>query len=201
MQNKTAGRLSLGTDTAMAFMIGCLLIGVLLGTLSYCFMPHELTDKLAEAGREHIAFRQTSDLGHILIDSFFTASLFIAAEGLLGFFAFGQIPALLLPVFRGIGLGTVLSMVYNTYGSPGAVYASIIIIPSAIISGIALCMAAKESARFSSRLFVITMSSDPCRGISEMTKLYCVRLLSAEAAVAASAAADCIFSLIFAAKI
>ena len=26
MQNKTAGRLSLGTDTAMAFMIGCLLI-------------------------------------------------------------------------------------------------------------------------------------------------------------------------------
>ena len=190
MQNRTRLFVSADYDKAFAFMIGAILIGVLLGTVSFCFLSNDLSDML-----------RSSDMGHILLDSFFVSSLFITAVFILGFFALGQLPALLILVYRGMGLGMVLSQVYTSYPAGSAAAAALILIPAAVVSCTALCMAAKESVRFSSRLLTIVLCSDPCSGIVSMTKVYGTKYLMFEAAAAASAAVDCIFSVLLSSRI
>ncbi|MBR6102699.1 MAG: hypothetical protein IKP95_09735 [Ruminococcus sp.] len=201
MQNRTRLFVSADYDKAFAFMIGAILIGVLLGTVSFCFLSNDLSDMLLRAGERHIDFRRSSDMGHILLDSFFVSSLFITAVFILGFFALGQLPALLILVYRGMGLGMVLSQVYTSYPAGSAAAAALILIPAAVVSCTALCMAAKESVRFSSRLLTIVLCSDPCSGIVSMTKVYGTKYLMFEAAAAASAAVDCIFSVLLSSRI
>ena len=133
-------------DIAMAVMIGTLLLGTVLGTLSYCFMPQSTVDLLSAAVKDFVGFRQTADFGHILIRSFFTATLFIAAEFLLGIFALGQLPELLVLVYRGSGLGIILSQAYVTTQKSRIVLVILFIVPAAVISCYALSLAAKEAA-------------------------------------------------------
>lgn len=198
MQRRTTRPITGNQDKAFAIMIAVLLIGVLLGTVSYCFLSNDLSQQLIKSAEEHIEFRINSDFGHILLHSFFASSLFMAAVFLLGFFALGQLPILAVLAYRGMGIGMVLSQCYSSHSGKEAFSAALLVIPSAVIACYALCMAAKEAVRFSTRLLAIVLSNDPCTGIAETTKLYGVRFLALEAVCAASAAADCFCSVLFA---
>ena len=188
-------------DIAMAVMIGTLLLGTVLGTLSYCFMPQSTVDLLSAAVKDFVGFRQTADFGHILIRSFFTTTLFIAAEFLLGIFALGQLPELLVLVYRGSGLGIILSQAYVTTQKSRIVLVILFIVPAAVISCYALSLAAKEAVRMSSRLMTLLLVSKPCPGLLEHFKNYAARFAAIEALAAVSAAVDCIGSLLIASKL
>ena len=201
MQNKT-GRTGLGDiDLAFAVMAGTLLIGVILGTLAYCFMSDSTADLLSLAAKDHISFRKSADFGRVLLDSFCVSSLFIAAEFLLGFFALGQLPAFALLIYRGMGLGAVLSQSYSETPSHRIVFVILLIVPACVISCYALCVAAKEAVRFSTRLLRLILLNKACPGLLDRSKNYAARFAALEAVAAVSAAVDCIASLIFAGKL
>ena len=188
-------------DIAMSVMIGALLLGTVFGTLSYCFMPQSTVDLLSGAVKDFVGFRQTADLGHILIRSFFTATLFIAAEFLLGLFVLGQLPELLVLVYRGSGLGIILSQAYVNADRSRLVLVILFIVPAAVISCYALSLAAKEAVKMSSRLMTLLLVNKPCPGLLEHFKNYAARFAAIEALAAVSAAVDCISSLLIASKL
>lgn len=201
MQNKTARTGFHDIDISLAVMIGALLLGTVLGTLSYCFMPQGTVDLLSAAVKDYVGFRQTADFGHILINSFFTVSLFIAAEFLLGLFALGQLPELLVLVYRGSGLGIILSQAYVNADKSKLVLVILFIVPALVISCYALSLAAKEAVRMSSRLMTLLLVNKPCSGLLEHFKNYTARFAAVEALAAISAAVDCISSLLIASKL
>ncbi len=188
-------------DIAMSVMIGALLLGTVFGTLSYCFMPQSTVDLLSGAVKDFVGFRQTADFGHILIRSFFTATLFIGAEFLMGLFALGQLPELLVLIYRGSGLGIILSQAYVNADRSRLVLVILFIVPAAVISCYALSLAAKEAVKMSSRLMTLLLVNKPCPGLFEHFKNYAARFAAIEALAAVSAAVDCISSLLIASKL
>ncbi len=204
MQNKLNKTVRTGfrdIDAALAVMIGTLLLGVVLGTLSYCFMPQSTVDLLSAAVKDFVGFRQTADFGHLLISSFFSATLFIAAEFLLGLFALGQLPELLVLVYRGSGLGIILSQAYVNTDRNRIVLVILFIVPALVISCYSLALAAKEAVRMSSRMMTLLLVNKPCPGLLDHFKNYAVRFAAIEALTAVAAAVDCISSLLIASKL
>ena len=190
MRSKIIGS---NNDTAFAFMIGTVLIGVLLGTLSFCFVSGSAADRLVSAAKDYISYRQNSEIGYILLDSFFTSSLYIMALFISGLFALGQLPAIGILLFKGSGLGMALSQAYSSH----SVSAAMILIPSSLISCYAISIAGKEAISSSTRLLTIIMSNDHFSDIAVHTKRYGAVFISLEAFAAVSAAVDCVFSMIF----
>ena len=201
MQNKTVRTGFRYIDIAMSVMIGALLLGVVLGTLSYCFMPESTVSLLSAAVKDFVVFRQTADFGHLLINSFFSSTLFIALEFLLGLFALGQLPELLVLVYRGSGLGIILSQAYVNTDNSRIVLVILFIVPAMVISCYALSLAAKEAVRMSSRLMTLLLVNRQCPGLLEQFKNYAARFAVIEAMVAVSAAVDCISSLLIASRL
>ncbi len=188
-------------DAAFAFMAGVLMLGVILGTLSYCFMSDGTVELLGAATRDHISFRKTADFAHLLLDSFFVSTLFVTAEFLLGFSALGQLPELAVLLYRGSGLGLILSQAYVSTPRGRLPFVILLIVPAAVISCYALCIAAREAVKMSGRLLRVMLIDRQCLGLSEHFRSYAARFAALEAAVAVSAAVDCITSLLIAAEI
>lgn len=198
MQNKTGSR---DIDAAFAVMTGTLLLGVILGVMCYCFMSEDAARIISAAQSDYIGFRQSADFAQILLASFGVSTLFLTALFLLGFFAFGQLPALFVLMYRGSGLGMILSQAYSgADGSRGALTV-LMIVPACVISCYALCICAKESVRMSGRLLRHMMFNKPFPGMLESVKNYAVRFAALEAVAAVSAACDCICSVLLADRI
>lgn len=200
MQNVQRSR-SFDIDSAMIVMVGTVLLGVIFGTVSYLYMPSRLSQLLFDANTGYIGSRAGETLSRILLDSFAVSSLFIGAEFILGFFALGQLPELLILIMRGMGLGTVLSQVYNSYSGLNLLCAVFLIVPSAVISVYALAACAKNSVRLSTRLLLIALSSERCKGLLDNVRTYSARFVILEAAALGAALTDCFCSVCFAARI
>ena len=201
MQNRTVRERRFDIDIAFAVMIGCLLIGVLAGVLAYCFMDNSISSQLIDANTEYLEFRKENDFGRILIDSFFVSTLFIGAEFLCGLFALGLLPALGVLIYKGMGIGVILSQGYTIYESSRIVSLIAIIVPAAIVSCYGAALAAKEAVRLSGRLLLILFSNDSFTGLSEHFRAYGVRFLCIEAIISVSAAVDCVCSVFLASKL
>lgn len=198
MQYRFSRMRSQNKDIAFAVMVGAILLGTVLGTVSFCLFPESMTEALASSARDYMSFRKGSDMAGILLNSFAVTSLFIASEFLLGFFALGMLPEVLVLIYRGCGLGIVLSQAYTGCSASERVIAALMIVPACVISCFALCLAAKEAVRLSGRLLVDLTAKENCRGELEYLKTYLVRFLALEAIAAVSAAVDCISSLLLA---
>ncbi len=201
MQYKTNRNQFQDIDISFAFMTGFLLLGVIFGTLSYCFMSEGTVELLSKATKGYIDFRKSSDFGHILIDSFLVSSLFIGIEFIFGLSALGQLPELFVLLYRGSGLGIILSQAYDSIDKSKLVLVILLIVPSCIVSCYALCVAAKEAVRMSGRLLRLMAVNRPVLGLLDHFKNYSARFAAIEAMAAVSAALDCILSLTLASKI
>ena len=201
MQIRAERNRSFDIDISFAVMAGTLLLGVILGTLSFCFMPQSTTDLLSAAVKDFTGFRQTAGLGHILIDSFFVSTLFIAAEFVLGLSALGHLPELAVLLYRGCGLGIILSQSYVSTDKSKLPAVILFIVPAILVSCYALCLAAKEAVKMSGHILGLMLTGEAASSLPEHFRNYLTRFSALEALAAVSAAVDCLCSLLIASKI
>ena len=201
MQIKTERTGIRDIDVAFAVMTGTLLLGVVLGTLSFCFMPKDMTDMLSAAVRDFTGFRQSAGFGHILIDSFFVTTLFIAAEFILGLSALGHLPELLVLIYRGSGLGIILSQAYVSTEPARLPVVILFIVPALAVSSYALCLAAKEAVKMSGHLLGLMLTGEGSGSLPEHFRSFLTRYAALEALAAVSAAVDCLCSVFIAPRI
>ncbi|MBO5448629.1 MAG: hypothetical protein J5994_04815 [Ruminococcus sp.] len=180
-----------------AFLCGAALMGVLLGTVSYCCSDGVFLQKLGLAQSDFIRSRMAMDYASLMAGSLWRTSLFIAAAFVCGLCAVGQPAAIALLVFRGMGLGLTMAQLYSTYGSSGILPAAGLILPGAVISTLAIVTAVRESVSLSNILLRISLSERQENGLLEPVKLYAAKFMVLEAAIAVSAGADCICNYIF----
>lgn len=200
MRNDSLNRAK-NADAALYIMIGTVLVGIVLGTLAYSCMPSDLTDIISGAGMGFAGTRSQMSAVRIFLNSFAVSSLFLGVEFILGFFAFGQLPEFLVLAFRGMGLGVVLSQIYNDLEGTRLFCGVMMIVPNAVISVYALACCAKYSVRLSSRIMIMTFSGERCEGQLKTVKSFSVTFITLEVLTAAAAAVDCLCSVCFADKI
>lgn len=97
---------------------------------------------------------QTASKGFwsLLFSSFFSSFLMILAAFLCGLSAVGQPILLLLPLFKGAGLGFSIGFLYMQYGAKGVTLSALCIIPEGLINCIALIFACRAGLRYACRL-------------------------------------------------
>ena len=131
-------------------------------------------------------------------DSFGSVFLFVLIPYLLGYSAIGQPAALLLPFFKGLGLGAFLGSLYQEYGFQGLGYSALIIVPYTLPALLGLFVACRESIRLSNLFFSGFSSKEPGSVTRSVIKLYNIKFLVLCVIVLISAVIHTVCVLVFA---
>ncbi|MBR1862648.1 MAG: hypothetical protein IJ806_00990 [Ruminococcus sp.] len=174
-----------------AFLWGALLIGVVLGTVSFCRSgggPQFITAAPDPGG----------DRGQILLRSMAGTTVLLTGIMLLGMCPVGLPFQAAVLTFRGMGIGLSLSGIYSAGGRELLPYAAGLTVPGCMISSAALCLGAREAAALSGAYLRMTLADGDCRGLRENMKLYLAKFLVLEAVLAVAAGADVLCGELFA---
>ena len=93
----------------LAFFAGAILIGALLGAVTFCFMGSDELSMLSVLSNSFVDVRSSGDLEEILVRSFFSSTVFLAVVFLSGFSSLGQPLAVAVLLLRGMGWGVAMS--------------------------------------------------------------------------------------------
>lgn len=140
-------------ETVSIFVLMVILFaGVLAGALLYC-NAHELYYSKLEVNT--VSFIKKSfeySFLQLAVNSFAGTFFLVLACFLLGFGSVFQPVELIVPFFKGLGLGVSLADIYYSLGFNGVVLSLILIIPNAVISSFSLIIACRESVRMSNSI-------------------------------------------------
>ena len=180
----------------LAFFAGAILIGALLGAVTFCFMGSDELSMLSVFSNSFVDVRSSGDLEEILVRSFFSSTVFLS-----GFSSLGQPLAVAVLLLRGMGWGVAMSQLYSIYGGHGALLSAMFVLLPAVITAAALMIAAREAVAMSNILLCIVFSEGQHGGLRQTVRLYAVKFLVLEAAAAVAAALECLLTIIFAGRI
>lgn len=130
------------------------------------------------------------------LSSFTSSILFLFIVFLSGFSAIGQPVGFITLFIKGLGLGSCISYFYLTYSFQGLLYVLVIIVPSMLITLLALILSAKESIKLSNLIFS-TFTSENSVTITTL-KLYIIKHLVLVIFLIASSILDGLFAILFA---
>ena len=140
-----------------AVMTALFFVGMAYGALVVGFgddkMLHSLSfmTKLSNGRFEkgYMNSRAEQSMAITFFNSLWSTGCFILALFLLGFSSV-SIPAIvILPFFKGLGLGTSLGYLYITYALKGIAFSAAVILPAAIFSTFAMILASREAFKLS----------------------------------------------------
>lgn len=147
---------------------------------------------------EYTRQQQEQTLLQNFLSSFSSSILFIVIPYLLGYSAIGQPAVLLVPFFKGLGLGAFMGNLYTSQGLQGVGYSVLIIVPYTLVALFAIMIACRESLRLSN-LFFASFASRRGTGVSMgAVKLYNIKFLILCVIVLISAILNTVSVLLFA---
>lgn len=197
MQAKRTSGFSTSKSGFFAFLIGASLIGVLLGTVAYCYMSEDFLRQISLAQNNFLEIRHNSDFAVVLMKSLSSATMFLGAVFILGLSAISQPLEIAVLVVRGMGYGVTMAQVYSQNGSSGILTCALLIVPAAVVSTYALAIGTREAVLMSNLLMTNSLSDRGADGMLTRIKLYGVKFLVLEAVMAVSAAVDCLCTVLF----
>lgn len=200
MQNQRTSGSVLRRNNFFAYLVGTALLGVILGTMAYCFMSEDFLNQLSLAQENFLEVRRNSDFAVVLMKSLSSSTMFLGAVFILGFSAVAQPVEIAVLLVRGMGLGVTMAQVYSQCGKTGIAICAVLIVPAALISSYALIIGTREALSMSNLLMANSLSDRPSEGMLGAVKLYGTKFLVLEAVCAVSAAVDCLCSVIFAGR-
>ncbi len=173
-----------------------ILLGVIVGTMVYVLSEDMLSGSLSRLNTDYLALRQNSSYMDVMLSSLYNSTLMLIILFLGGLCALAFPVVLIVPVYKGLGLGCSVAQMYYSFGQRGILYALIFILPSAVISCYAIMIGTREAYRMSVECFGAVFKKKIVT-VSENARLYLVKFLILEAILSASATIDSLCSLVY----
>lgn len=192
MVKTSPGRLSL-----FVFLLGAALMGVLFGTLIFCYANDNTLSSLISIREGFIDSRLTDDFGGQLLRSFGTGALFMLAVFLLGLCALGQPFTVLVVIYRAVGIGAAAASVFSAYGKQGLRETAFLLMPEGAAGLLILILAARESVSMSGIVFRTLLSDNNSRHMADITRLYSVKMLVLLACTGMAALFQSVMTIIY----
>lgn len=149
-------------ETVSIFVLMVILFaGVLAGALLYCNADKLYYSKLEANTVSFIKKSFEYSFLQLAVNSFAGTFFLVLACFLLGFGSVFQPVELIIPFFKGLGLGVSLADIYYSLGFNGIILSLILIIPNAVISSFSLIIACRESVRMSNSIKKILFGKSP----------------------------------------
>lgn len=186
------------TKAFIILLMVLMLAGVFVGALSYRQLAGTELAGLHFAAQNFISARTEQGFFQICWDSLRSSGGLLLACFLFGFCAIAQPAELLVPFFRGLGLGASIACIYAEYSVKGFFIAFILIVPNAVISSFAIVIAARESVRLSN-IFSSFAFADRCdRKMPKGIQLYLLKFVVLFVIIVISSLIDSVLTVLFA---
>lgn len=118
-----------------------------------------------------------STIMQVMVNTFKSSCLFIAAAFLTGFFAFGQPLGAALLIYRGFGIGASAALMYSLEGSAALPAVAVLILPKAIAVVLISVLAVRELMKASGAVLAWWISEDSRDDNRISLKLYCLKFI------------------------
>lgn len=174
-KGKTSLLETINQNNSFIFIVFCFLLGLLVGVL--IFKTKSVTSGYYSEEFNEIYKELKSGFGLALLNSFLRELPFAAAIFLSGTCMVGAVLVPSVTVLRGAAYGMIMAYSYYTYSLMGIVFSILILMPSAILSAIAVILSAREALGFSLSLARLAFPETKKPRIEQDFKLYCMRQL------------------------
>ena len=195
---KTSWVLFVNENKLLIILFGILLLGILIGSLTYRNFTSEETSSLSFLAQGYMDDRVSQTPSEILSHSFISATILLIIAFVSGFCAIAQPFQILIPLMKGMGLGASVAQIYAIKGGSGLIIVLLLIVPYSAVTCFAYLIAVKESLSYSVAFFKLAFFVGHNQGLRNETKRYCIKYLVLEVIVAISALIDCFSSFLFA---
>ncbi len=184
-------------EAAVLLLMILFLAGVFIGTMLFGRLNGEQLESLGRVTGSLIDNRLGQTFLQTLMNSFSGAFVLLLGCFILGYSAVSQPVEIIIPVFRGLGMGVSLAGMYSRYGIRGFGMSMVLIIPGGIISAFVLMFAVREALRMSGSICMIIFSD---RNIQRTLdhKLYFTKFVILTAILVISSLIDSLFTFLFA---
>lgn len=140
------------------FIWFCLLVSMVLGTVSITYFNTELLYKVNFLFTNDFKIRATQSWKEIFLSSFFSLNIFVFSTELCMLSCFGIVLIPLIIIVRGYSLGLSAGYLYLTYKLKGIAFYILILLPGIIMSSIGYSKFAVEAIKFSYNFFKLIFS-------------------------------------------
>lgn len=173
------------------------IVGMVYGTLLIKSQPVNLLKQLNIITKEYASSQRKESILSLMVNSFCSSFVFLLLPYLFGYSPIGQAGTLLVPLFKGLGLGATLGHLYLTFGLKGIGYSALIIVPQTVIALFAIMIACRESIKLSN-LFFINILPDREKMVTTQTiKMYNIKYGILMFFILISAIVDAVFVVLF----
>lgn len=162
-------------NNSLIFIIFCYIIGILAGVLFFKYNNQSGKYYYSEFNSLYQEFK--SGFANNFISSFLRQLPYLAAVFLAGSSMIGAVIAPAVTCLRGATYGIIMSYTCCAFGLMGIVFNLLILIPSAVISAIAIILSCRESFGFSLCLARLTLPNCLPPKIDNDFKVFCLRQL------------------------
>lgn len=186
---------AINQNNSLIFIVFCFLLGLLIGVLIFKCKNAGGTYYTEEFTRLYTGL--SGGFWKVLQLSLIQLLPFAAAVFLSGTCMVGAVLVPAIVALRGVSLGLMMGCAYADHGLMGIVFNLLILIPPAVISTLALILAARESLGFSLSLARLAVPGVKAPAIEQDFKLYCLRQLFVLLFFAAAALVQTLMSVSF----
>lgn len=150
------------------------LVGVTLGTFLVRYITKETLEYMLRMVNGYVHNRQEQSLLQNFTSGVFASMIFLGILFFSGFCAIAQPVIVLMPLFRGLGVGFSLASLYASQGTEAIGYVLLLMLPGTVISSLVILVCSQESMRMANALFS-TMTKDRQETIPYSPRLYIAR--------------------------
>ncbi len=181
----------------MYVLMAMFLLGEFVGTVLYCTVANEKLSDIDVLSVQFLHSRINCTFFETVINSFSGPFVLVLLCMLIGFGAIFQPAAILVPFFRGLGIGITLAEINSVYMYKGFALSLIMIVPYTVVSAVIIISAARESVLMSSGIGRKIFGADKGGTFIDF-KLYFIKFLILIAVLAASSLIDSLLTFAFA---
>lgn len=129
------------------------LVGMIYGVLALRTSGGNQTELMSVIAGEYTEMLSETTLWQSFTNAFFGMLTFVLLPYFLGFSAVAQPLLMLVPFFKGLGLGGFMAQMYLLHGGMGVLFCALIIVPYSVITVFCCIIANREALRLSNMFF------------------------------------------------
>ena len=178
-------------------MLAALVVGMCLGALIIRWQGTGQASQIDRLFAGYLSQRSAHNFFQTLLFSFLSAFWFVLLAFLSGMFIFGAPVAVSIALFKGLGYGLYSGYLYAAHGLQGVSFCALILVPSGLISSLAVLVACKEAYTFSTKLLGVFRETPIRWQPREEMRRYALQFGLVLALVFVSALVDSVMTLLF----
>ncbi|MFZ2539081.1 MAG: stage II sporulation protein M [Oscillospiraceae bacterium] len=162
---------------SLILLAGMFIIGMIYGVLLIKSNSDTLANTILIITNEYTIKLQQQTILQSFMSSFASTFIFILLPYLLGYSAIAQPLIILVPWFKGLGLGFFMANLYTSYGFSGIGFCALVIMPSTLVALFCIVIASREALKLSNLFFQSFASKRNLAVCFTTIKLYNLKLL------------------------